>query len=92
MPAANNPKVPRCRYCVSEGQFRPMRVLEKEGRFVRNAVTYCSLKTKRSGVPVRNVLTPECHQKSRSISDFLMSSFGAPNLPEEGSCIDLWQH
>ena len=52
MPAANNPKVPRCRYCVSEGQFRPMRVLEKEGRFVRNAVTYCSLKTKRSGVPV----------------------------------------
>ena len=82
MPAANNPKVPRCRYCVSEGQFRPMRVLDMEGR----------LKTKRSGVPVRNVLTPECHQKSRSISDFLMSSFGAPNLPEEGSCIDLWQH
>jgi hypothetical protein len=28
MPAANKPTVPRCRYCVSEGQFRPMRVLE----------------------------------------------------------------
>jgi hypothetical protein len=92
VPAANKPTVLRCRYCVSEGQFRLRECWKTEGRFVRNAVTYYSLKTKRSGVPVRNVLTPECHQKSKSISEFLMSSFGAPNLPEEGSCIDLWQH
>jgi len=28
MPAANKTDVPRCPYCVSEGRFRPMRVLE----------------------------------------------------------------
>jgi hypothetical protein len=79
----DKPEVPRCPYCVSEGQFRAMRVLENERQICENCGHIVFPEDRAFWCPCQKCLdvrfSPELQQM---IPKYLMSSFGVPTLRE----------